>query len=223
MATQPIHLDYQQIITDDREPLIEDSFRLWGSELILFFCRVQPTHTSVLCVGFFCNLFSVIFCLESLTYSLGLQIWACYNKIHSSYPMIAIRWSLFRRKDIKKTKWLLWVRLAIRWPHFTWATFIRMSLKLCFMRNSHKVRTEMTCLWFYLTSFSWPSIINPSLSWHDHKKIAWICLCQFPTASWCRTGLGYNEFWCYQNQWPAIGELMTHTLWLIYESYSIDY
>ena len=139
MATQPIHLDYQQIITDDREPLIEDSFRLWGSELILFFCRVQPTHTSVLCVGFFCNLFSVIFCLESLTYSLGLQIWACYNKIHSSYPMIAIRWSLFRRKDIKKTKWLLWVRLAIRWPHFTWATFTRMSLKPCFMRNSHKV------------------------------------------------------------------------------------
>ena len=204
MATQPIHLDYQQIITDDIGSPLRTLFGVqnWS----FFFCRVQPTHTSVLCVGFFCNLFSVIFCLESLTYSLGLQIWACYNKIHSSYPMIAIRWSLFRRKDIKKTKWLLWVRLAIRWPHFTWATFTRTSLKPCFMRNSHKVTDPQKMTSLSTPCFSWPSSFNPCLSWYDHAEISWIRLRQFPTASRRRTCLGYNEFWCYQNQWATFGK-----------------
>ena len=118
--------------------------------------------------------------------------------------MIAIRWSFFRRKDIKKTKWLLWVRLAIRWPPFTWATFTRMSLKPCFMRNSHKViDPEMTSISLFY--FSWTSSLYPCLSWYDHKKISWIRLRQFPTASWCRACLGYNEFWCYQNQWSTLG------------------
>lgn len=56
MATQPIHLDYQQIITDDRESLIEDSFRLWGSELILFSAEFNP-HTLL----FFAWAFSVTY------------------------------------------------------------------------------------------------------------------------------------------------------------------
>ena len=70
--------------------------------------------------------------------------------------MTAIRWSLFRRKDIKKTKWLLWVRLAIRWPPFTWATFTRTLLKPCFMRNSHKVNDPEMTSWYDLSTSAGP-------------------------------------------------------------------
>ena len=61
-------------------------------------------------------------------------------------------------------------------------------------------------LLIWLVYFSWPSSFNPCLSWYDHKTISWIRLRQFPTASRRRACLGYNEFWCYQNQWSTLGK-----------------